>query len=150
MFESHCASLAQVYPCRLSVLVLPAQQVLEAATLVDCARRLCAVYGAPWHITFKLQVSGCFCKLHPGSYFAGCARAPLPAFTCTSLQPIACCCRLSCSCVMGKTAADLIAQHAPTDFVCPLQLGFMAAYFLKFVGATGIAGYVYWWIRSNK
>ena len=83
--DPRCASLAQVYPCRLSVLVLPAQQVLEAATLVDCARRLCAVYGAPWHITFKLQVSGCFCKLHPGSCFAGCARAPLPAFTCTSL-----------------------------------------------------------------
>lgn len=46
----------QVYPCRLSVIVLPAQQILEAATLVDCARRLCAVYGAPWHIRFKLQV----------------------------------------------------------------------------------------------
>ncbi len=51
-------SYLQVYPCRLSVIVLPAQQVLEAATLVDCARRLCSVYGAPWHIRFKLQVRG--------------------------------------------------------------------------------------------
>ncbi len=37
-------------------------------------------------------------------------------------------------------------SNSPT---CP-QLGFMAAYFLKFVGSAGIAGFVYWWIRSNK
>lgn len=138
MIESHCASLAQVYPCRLSVLVLPAQQVLEAATLVDCARRLCAVYGAPWHITFKLQVSGCFCKLHPGSCFAGCARAPLQVFKGTSLQPNAWRCLLPCSCVMGKTAADLMAQHAPMDRGLPLQLGFMATYFLKCVAPLAL------------
>ncbi|PRW44843.1 prolyl endopeptidase-like isoform A [Chlorella sorokiniana] len=78
------AAAALVYPCRLSVLVLPVQQLLEAATLVDCMRRLCAVYGAPWHIRFKLQ------------------------------------------------------------------LLFTAAHFLKFVGSAGVAGFIYWWIRSNN
>lgn len=26
----------------------------------------------------------------------------------------------------------------------------MAAFFFKFVGSAGVAGFVYWWIRSNK
>lgn len=42
-----------MYPCRLSLILLPYQQLLQAATLVDCVRRFLSVYGAPWHLRFK-------------------------------------------------------------------------------------------------
>ncbi|KAL4448336.1 hypothetical protein ABPG75_005555 [Micractinium tetrahymenae] len=45
-----------LYPCRLSLLLLPVQQMLSVATLVDSARRFCTVYGAPWTLRFKLQL----------------------------------------------------------------------------------------------
>lgn len=45
-----------MYPSRLSLLLLPVQQMLAVATLVDCARRFSAIYGAPWHLRFKLQL----------------------------------------------------------------------------------------------
>ena len=51
-----CCYHAQMYPCRLSLVLLPYFQSLQAATLVDCARRFAAIYGAPWHIRFKLQL----------------------------------------------------------------------------------------------
>ena len=44
-----------MYPCRLTLLVLPVQQMLAIATLADCARRTAAVYGASWGLRFKLQ-----------------------------------------------------------------------------------------------
>ncbi|PSC70433.1 Lysosomal Pro-X carboxypeptidase [Micractinium conductrix] len=45
-----------MYPCRLTLLVLPVQQMLAIATLADCARRTAAVYGASWGLRFKLQL----------------------------------------------------------------------------------------------
>ena len=46
-----------MYPCILSLHLLPLQQLLEAASLVDCARRFTAIFGAPWHVRFKLQLA---------------------------------------------------------------------------------------------
>lgn len=43
----------QLYPCRLSLVLLPLQEMLQVATLVDCVRRFVSIYGAPWHMRFK-------------------------------------------------------------------------------------------------
>lgn len=42
-----------LYPCRLSLVLLPLQEMLQVATLVDCVRRFMSIYGAPWHMRFK-------------------------------------------------------------------------------------------------
>jgi hypothetical protein len=49
-----------MYPCRLTLLLLPVQQMLAVATLFDCARRTAAIYGAPWHLRFRLQLGFLF------------------------------------------------------------------------------------------
>ncbi|KAL4433269.1 hypothetical protein ABPG77_003317 [Micractinium sp. CCAP 211/92] len=45
-----------LYPCRLSLLLLPVQQMLSVAALADSARRFCAAFGVPWALRFKLQL----------------------------------------------------------------------------------------------
>lgn len=48
-----------MYPCRLTLIMLPLRQLLELATLADTARRFTAIYpGTPWHARFKAQVAG--------------------------------------------------------------------------------------------
>ena len=46
-----------MYPARLSLLLLPWTEALQLATLADCARRLVTIFGAPWHIRFRLQLA---------------------------------------------------------------------------------------------
>ena len=47
----------QLYPCRLSLILLPLQQLFQAAVLVDCVRRFLSIYGTPWHIRFKAYLA---------------------------------------------------------------------------------------------
>lgn len=82
--DTRPSALSQLYPCRLSLLLLPVQQMLSVAALADTARRFCAVFEAPWTLRFKVQ------------------------------------------------------------------LIFVGAHFVKALGAAGIAGFAYWWIRQNK
>lgn len=55
VFMMAIASL--LYPCRLSLILLPLQQLFQAAVLVDCVRRFLSIYGTPWHIRFKAYLA---------------------------------------------------------------------------------------------